>query len=243
MLKNLSLLKEVKPDLSWAQDNREVLLAQIYNGQKEETTFGWFKLFMLQTERLAQPTPIALMIVLFFAISGLVGWNLADQEQPGDVLYFTKLAKEQVQMTVAMSDQQRASLNLQFAQKRAQEIAQLLAEPISPDKKARVQALAQAFKQELGIARENLSSVAVAKPKVATKAVAKAKATNNKQTVQSATVGKTTIGVDINLNNPVTSTVNQDTPLNKLDQAEQLFDQQDYNGAADKLKQADDSLK
>lgn len=243
LLNSLSALKRVQPREEWIKKNREILSYQIFNGQESAgNELGWFAQIGLVIQRLAQPAPIAALIALFFVVSGFVGVRASSDSKPGDPLYIAKTISEKVASGITFDEKEKAKLNVEFAQRRVAELEQIAQE----DKQAaaddvRVKELSDNFKAQIASARERLNKLQTeeVKPSAAIQATVKPKLNLGKtdpkepeeeaepakeSEVMSADSGKEEKGIEISI------------PSSELlEQAEKLFNEKDYTGAAGKL--------
>lgn len=232
LVKSLAALKSVTPHTDWVNKNREVLSYQIFNGnQYADTKLGFFSLFSLWSKRLLQPTPIAALIVLFFAASGIVGLNASRNAAPGEPLYIAKTISEKAQLAITFNEKARARLNVEFASQRVAELEKISNTNQSED--PRVKELSASFQQEINSARTRLDQLKKTQTASAT-VTAKQKATakpTEEEGVFSAEAGKDDKGLDIAM------------PDSKaLEEVEKLFNEKKYTDAASKLEQIGEQL-
>jgi len=236
LLKQLKNLRELGAGAGWSANNRQVLKQQIFNGQEEETGFTWLRKINLVMSRVLQPAAVALFIFVFLLAGSLWGWN-SGNAQPGNSLYIAKRLSEKTRMTMALSEQAKAKLNLEFAVARNQELGQLLGKN---DQQA-VQDLKNNVKQEISQAKERLAKIN--QPVELTE-----EPTGEEVQFFSAGVGKSDERLDIAL--PETCpTDSQDCPSQQaqtvektaqvLAEAQQLVADGKYQEAADQLDQAE----
>ncbi len=86
------------------------------------------------------------------------GWmtsvSAAYESVPGDFFYPIKIATEQAQLTIAISDQKRAELHMEFASRRLAEVSSISASGSSDaDKQSRMKTAVVAFKNEVAEAK------------------------------------------------------------------------------------------
>lgn len=233
LVTNLAALQSVTPDADWVKKNREVLSYQIFNGnQYADTQLGFFALFSLWSKRLLQPSSIAVLIVLFFAASGVVGLNASRNSAPGEPLYIAKTISEKAQFAMTFNEKARARLNVEFASERVAELEKISNSASAISEDPRVKELTASFKQELDSARTRLDQL---KKTQTASATVTAKQKNNQKeedsTVFSAEAGKDSNGIDIAM------------PDSKaLEEVEKLFNEKKYTDAATKLEQIGQQL-
>jgi len=264
IIAQLKQMKAVRPSQQWLQEQAVVLRAQVYSGVEEREELGFWSKFEIMTARLSQPYAMVALIALFFLGSGTAGWVAGQNAKPGEPLYIAKQLSEKAQFALAFNDKSKAKLNLAFARERASEILAMIASNQNGDK---VAGLSNDFHKELSAAMARLErimpqskatvrpvEVAATKPKATAKAApAKAAAKpavakNQKATTSQPTdpeyftagANKDGLRVDISAVDPTVPKV--DNAQEAVKKAEDLFNNQDYQGAQDVLNQANQLL-
>jgi len=227
IVKQLKNLQQIRANSDWQAGNRQVLLQQVFNGQTERA-LAWTAQLNLIMGRVLQPTAIALMIFVFLLGGSLISWH-SGAAQPGDSLYIAKRLGEKTKLTVALSDQAKTKLNLQFATERAKELALVLDETVEgTDKDQAVASLKQEFKQQVTAAKARLAK---SEP-VVEETVGKE---TEEETFFKAGVGKDNQGLDIAL--PAKQNLAEATA-----EAEELINQEDLVKAAEKLAEVEEMI-
>ncbi len=219
LIKNLAALKSASINPDWIKRNREVLSYQIFNGAEyADTKLGFFERFSLISKRVLQPTPIAAFIAVFL----LVGSVFASRNStPGEPLYIAKAISEKAQLVTAFNETSKAKLNLEFARERVAELEKVTSNETNSSE-ARVQELSDGFKKQIESAKARISKIESNK---------KAPVSEETNEVVSAEAGKADKGLEISL------------PAQKaLEEAEKLFNEKNYNAAAEKLEEAGKQL-
>lgn len=109
------------------------------------------------THAMVKPTAAALAVFVF-AITGWVSAaNMAGSALPGDELYKVKLGMERAQLALAFSPDQRAALQVEFANRRLEEMV-VVAALRSDDEPEVVQLAVERAKTEVSNIQEDLSS-------------------------------------------------------------------------------------
>jgi len=221
LIKNLSALKSSSINPEWIKHNRATLSYQIFNGAEySDTAFGFFERISLISKRVLQPTPIAALIAVFL----LVGSAFASRNStPGEPLYIAKTISEKAQLVATFNETSRAKLNLEFARERAAELEKVTANVDAPASEARVQELSTGFKKQLESARSRISKIDSTKKAVP--------AINEENGVVGAEAGKESKGIEVS-----------DPSQKALEEAEKLFNEKNYNAAAEKLKELGSQL-
>jgi hypothetical protein len=132
---------------------------------------------------------------------GLYGVNVARGTKPGDSLYLAKILSEKAQFAITFNEKDKAKLNMEFAGNRAEEMDQVLSEPNSDNKDAKVEQLLNDFNNEISQAKTRLEKIA---PAVAANNKSEqagdnptAETPNEDSSVFSANLGKDNAGLDL----------------------------------------------
>jgi hypothetical protein len=230
LLSQLNKLKDHRPSLLWLQSNRELLASQLYSGQTEPAALSWSVKANLLGRLIFQPQYVAVMIMLFFAGSGLFGYKISQASVPGDSLYIAKRISERAQLMLAFSDESKAKLSVEFAGKRLEELKDLIKDESSSDnaEAAKIADLKASVESEIKVARERL-----AKTKSEPVApVTKTKADDSQEFI-AAEATKDNQGLDISLPElPELSTRSADMII---EEASLLLDQDQLDKVKDRL--------
>ncbi len=234
----LKKLRQITPNADWVNQQRQVIMAQVYNGQPPaRLTFSrWSNFWLSFKHTFSQPEIVVSVILAVVLLGGGTTSYLASRHaKPGDSLYIAKQLSERAQLLAVSFDRaEQNKLKLALASQRVSEMAAV-------DQQANQQqaaAISREFKQTVNDVKDKLAQ---AENKAATVALVKAnqpKAVANNKTDDtfSAATGKDKTG-RIEVSQPVTTTATK-TPSQILEEAEQLFDQQEYSAAIDKLEAA-----
>jgi hypothetical protein len=253
LLNQLNNLAQVKPSQAWLASNREILASQIYSGTPETSELSWAVKLNLFGSRILQPQYIAMMIVVFFVSSGVVGYQSSQDTKPGDTMYQAKRIGERAQLMMTFNDVSRAKLNLSLASERVEELKQVTVE-IELNKSQAPEKLANAkesAKRQIAVARENVSRLKLVVPQKSRPAKATetkpSNPTDNKPVeilkpedeYQSAGDNKSTDRIDISIpdgpNMVVSTTV--ETSDSIIDEAEAMLNDDNLDGAVEKLEE------
>lgn len=164
LIKQLSQLKEIKPDAGWKARNRDILVKQIYGSQAEEAAGkkSWIWYWQASSALLSsvsQPAWVAIFIFIFLIGGGTASVKMAERTKPGDSLYIAKLISERTQLALTFGDAGKARLGLQFANNRVAEINQVLAEPATPGKDQNVANLLSDLKSQISNVKTNIAAI------------------------------------------------------------------------------------
>jgi len=170
LLRQLNILKSIKPDLEWKKENREVLFSQISSTDKRTGFVGFYRNIKITSEavggrfleKVAQPNwTIAIIILLVFSGGSAASLNAARDSKPGDSLYIAKIVNEKTKFVLAFDEKRKAKLGLKFASNRAKEISQVLSEHENNEanKNEKVDKLTRDFKKEIAGVRDRLEKI------------------------------------------------------------------------------------
>lgn len=162
LLQKLNNLKEIKPSKDWKEKNRQVLVSQISAFQKakeikiqEEIPVkrGFFSI-------INQPAWAVFCIVLII-IGGGFSAQAAKNIKPGNSMYIARIMSEKAQVAMTFNKEKRVRLDMKFAQNRAREITEVLADPAfdyetDSEKAAK---LAKNFRKDLNTIKEKIGEI------------------------------------------------------------------------------------
>jgi hypothetical protein len=177
LIKKLNILKEVKPESSWKQETRDILLAQVSNSVNEEVKVSAFEMAVYNFKSYfsflpsAVWTAICLILVL---TGGVTGTLAAKNSKPGDSLYVAKIVKEKIQLAMTFDQEDKARLDMKMASNRAKEITEVLSSPnfnMAGNQK-RINQLAQSFNQEINTVKDRYAEISKMQEKNSSAAVA-----------------------------------------------------------------------
>jgi hypothetical protein len=256
LIKKLNNLKVIKPDSKWKKNYRNILYSQISAGRQDEETKSnlrivWESIMPGKILReIAKPVWLTSLASVLILIVGVGGVYASKNSKPGDSLYIAKIISEKAQMAMTFNEKEKAKLGLEFATSRAREITQVLKdsgqnEDINNDK---LEKLSQNFKKEISDVKNRLSTF-----KTIDKNPEK-QAKGDELEVFGANLGKSNQRMEISepvkpvANEPVQAVVpptpiasttpeNLNSPDKALEEAEKLFDEKNYDGTIDKLKE------
>jgi hypothetical protein len=128
LLKQLhNLQNQVKPDADWQTKNRDILLSQIRAQVPLNFEVKKAKIFsQILSKNFIMPIfrPVLsltiIVVAVFWAWSASV--SATKNSLPGDLFYNVKLTSERMKVNLTLSDAKKASLEMQFAGKRLDEI-------------------------------------------------------------------------------------------------------------------------
>jgi hypothetical protein len=165
LLKQLhNLNQEIKPDAEWKASNRDILMSQI----KAQTTVAkiehasifnglMFKKFIAAAYR-----PVAAMVLIVGIVLGGYTMTVSATKNslPGDFLYPIKLTGERMKVNLAGNDEKKANLEIEFAQKRLDEMQKVADNSGSDsDKKENMQVSLQKYQESINNVKTSLSKL------------------------------------------------------------------------------------
>lgn len=239
---NLKQLKTIKLDEDWKKNNRIFLMAEVEASlQSCSMSYQFFNRFIYS---LFQPVGMVVSLLLVLISSGVWSSIASRQSNPGDYLYTAKKLTERAQLAITFNEMEKAKLNLEFAQKRVEELKTVASQPEnnqSTKKEVAIQELTQEVKKEINNAKNRLP---IRKPKVikqvinpTVEKVASSTIEENKEDgiFSVANFKRSDKGIEV-------YTPKDETVHESLDQAEKLIEAQDYNGTLDQVKKATDLI-
>jgi len=167
LLKQLNSLKNIKAQDSFKKENRNILLNQVYSGDRESSSisFNWL-------EAITKKIPLdalksvphsafvgAFVLVLLFG-GGFFSVRIAENAKPGDSLYIAKIAGEKTQLVFTFNEKKKLELGLEFAGNRAKEISLVLNESENEEEKEEtVSQLVNNFKKEINGVKTRIEKI------------------------------------------------------------------------------------
>lgn len=269
LLKQLNNLNNIKPSAEWKKESRDILLNQIHN--TEDVKISKFKIFMeilprQLVEQAAQPAMAVFLILLFVLGGGIFGLKAAQDTKPGDSLYIAKIISEKAYLALTFDKKKKAKLGIEFASNRTKEMESIMNSNENGDKKERTEKLAEGFRKEITAVKTRIVEMNIENSNNNTEMELE-----NEEDLQifSANIGKTDEGMQIgititedteesqNAQNKITedaediidveildtTSTSTESDLDKaLGEAEELFNNEDYEGALDKLTEVNNII-
>ena len=114
LIKKLQMLKEVRPDSSWKQEARGVLLSQVSNAAGAEVRFGVFEYLAYTLKNSFSVLPKTAWGVICLAVFLAAGFGVfaADYSKPGDSFYAARILKEKAQLSMTFDKEEKAKLDI-----------------------------------------------------------------------------------------------------------------------------------
>ena len=260
LVTKLKNLKSVSANAAWKQSNREILFSQIAGGKEPEQA-NWFLVFEnFLPERMvfvfSKPVAVFAVIALIIFGGSAVSIAASARSKPGDSLYIAKIINEKTKQALTFDSKAKARLNLEFAGNRATEATQVLSEVgTDQEKSAQLNELTTNFKKELTAVKSRLAKInpnSTSKNNDNGNTGNAGTAGDEKVQVFGSALEKTDQGLEVSDNTQNTNQVKNTeaatttkpsgaavfSPTDSaLAAAEKLFDQKDYQGSLDKLKE------
>jgi len=134
----------INPALGWKQANREALLAEIRRSpvwrqaqdqpRVEKVSFS-FAAFLPNYRVIFRPVGIMAMIAAIVFSGSIATVSAARSSLPGDTFYPVKIGLERAQISLALSQEKKAELEIAFAGSRLKEVEEIIAQQdLSPDR-------------------------------------------------------------------------------------------------------------
>lgn len=168
IFEQLKGLKEIKPREDWVTAERGILMSQIkVQSARKQQSFSvnaWYFAKSLMPTKLAafvvRPVGVLSIITFFVVSTGILSVNASRGSLPGDLFYSVKLTSEKVQVGFTAGEENKVKLHLNFAEKRASEIATIAKKDIKQEvKRKKVQVAAAGLTAEMKKAQNELDNV------------------------------------------------------------------------------------
>lgn len=167
ILKQLSDLKNIKPDQAWKAAKREFLRKQIETAAPGQTAaarpsgfFAWLRWPVMALRSVSQPALAVTLIALFMVSSGIASLKASRDTNPGDSLYIAKIISEKTQLALTFNEKEKARLGIEFAGNRANEYSRLLAADNGLNDE-RMEKLVNDFKKEIDTVKSRLERISL----------------------------------------------------------------------------------
>lgn len=242
LIQQLSKLQTLKPDSDWKDRNRDILLSQIGNTTNEAKKISiWTVLnnFLPDSITMLASKPAMAFVAILAVVFGgsIMSIRAAKETTPGDSLYIAKIISEKTQLAITFSEKEKAKLNLEFASNRAEEIAKLSESPEqSTANTNNISNLTNNFKREIKEAKTRLTNMDNAK---VAKEIEKNDNNNTDNTANNNDEKIQVVGASLEQDD---KNMQLSAPEQRLNEAEKLFENKDYSGTTDKLKEVTDTI-
>jgi len=205
LISKLNNLKNVKPEASWLESNRELLLTQISNSGASQLSAWQTFIINLQsfTKVVYQPAVVLGAFVVVLVFGGLFSHQLFTQAKPNDSLYIARIISEKAKLGTIFNTTERDRLAVQFATNHAQDITAVLADPEfnNENNQVEVARLNESFNKEIDTVKTKIGRLAGTRSEVKTVA---ALSTNNDDAVVSIASDLTDDqGIQLSENKPI----------------------------------------
>lgn len=165
LINQIKSLKAIKPSADWREKNRRLLLRQINSEAVSQSTFDfqdYLRFFVFKIPRLAaKPVGIIMLVISVVLGSSVAMVGAASNSLPGDYLLYTvKIATETVQSNLVTDPQDKVFLEIEFANRRVNEIKRVSLKSESTEKKQkRANEAVNQFKDNLQSVQNNLDTL------------------------------------------------------------------------------------
>ena len=261
LIQQLKKLKSIKPDENWKNSNRAILFNQI-TGSVSNTKEEISSISRVWQEKISvflhQPA-LAVVLVCFLVIGGsALSLEASRWPNPGSSLYIARVVSEKAQLAITFNEQKKAKLDFKFTNNHIKDIAGDLAK-VDEDNQIKSTKLTENFKKEIAVARTKLQAIKTSPASDEEEInVFSANLGKEEKGLQVTTPDSFDEPAEIIVPTPenivnsqeATSTkaIELDNEINnaKIDEAhqilaeaEELFNEKDYDGTLDKLQEAE----
>ena len=268
LIAKLNKLRTITPDSDWKSSNRELLLSQISNSGAHELS-AW-EIFVINLGSFAQAItkPVyALGVFALLLVSGsLFSHQIFGDAKPNDSLYIARIISEKAKLNTVLNSDARNKLAVQFATEHAKEISAVLSNPefnndANQDQVAKLNA---SFNQEIDNVKSHISYLSAKTenkegnegkiellPATGTDIVTIASELKGSEGIQLFNKNVDTLPAlsttsVISTEDTASSTEVTTDSLNAdsvLEEAQKLFDNKNYDEAANKLDEVGEMIK
>ncbi|MEI8361355.1 MAG: DUF5667 domain-containing protein, partial [bacterium] len=188
VIAKLNNLREIRPDMTWKQSSRAILLTQVSRGGVVQPThwFSFFESRSMQRLFLEVTRPVSLAFIFLLALTGssYASIRAANQATPSNPLYIAKIINERAQLALTFDNTKKAKLNLDFAANRVEELQKVTA--AEDIKKEEVDELTTDFRSQI----EEIKARVAKMPSTKIEIESKASDEKSAKTVNVATTGQ-----------------------------------------------------
>jgi len=240
----LKKLRQITPSQSWVDSQRQVIMAQVYNGQEPESkTAGRLSDFWLSFKcTITQPvTAVSAFLVVALLGGGATSYLASRNAKPGDSMFLARKINERAQLLAVSFDRSEQNrLKLEIARQRATDMSEVNQET----NQQQAEAISREFKQTVNDVKERLAkdeakneALASIRSKGPAEAAKESATTSNKIDDTFSVASGKDKGDRLEISQP-----SKPTPRQVLEDAEKLFDNKEYSAAIDKLQTASDLI-
>jgi len=137
LINQLNIAKSIKPDSRWKSDNREILFSQIKSSEMETGSLANFLTWPRKLGQLvSQPAWVGVFILIIAAV--FASNHYVQKSMPGDSLYIAKVINEKAQLAITFDQEKKNKLGIKFASDRAKKISNLMANSESDDESTKL---------------------------------------------------------------------------------------------------------
>lgn len=164
----IRLFKAIKPNPDWLESQRRNLLLHIKSDEETQKSWSLSDFFIFTKPQLAlKPVMVSLLILTFIFGGGFLTISTAKNSVPGDFLFPVKIGLENIQLKLS-SQQAKTALQVEFVSHRAEELNQIIEEPIDlMDKKNKAVKAAGELQDQLAASQSHFKEVEQGEPEQA----------------------------------------------------------------------------
>ena len=164
LLQKLNNLKqEIKPDKAWQEANRGILLTQIKAQSRLEFEAKNKVFFNVFSNKFAKhgirlAASFAVVILLVFG-AWITSVNATKNSLTGEFWYSIKLTTERVQVSLALDDEKKANLEIEFAERRLEEIERVVEKSDLVQTREDIEVPLKKFQESIANIKSNLAKL------------------------------------------------------------------------------------
>jgi len=163
----IRLFKAIKPNPDWLESQRRNLLLHIKSDEETQKSWSLSGFFAFRPQLALKPVMATLLVLGFIFGGGFLTISAAKDSVPGDFLFPVKITLENVQLKLSS---QKAALQVEFVSHRAEELNQIVEEPIDlMEKKDKAVKAAGELKDQLAASQNHFKEVEQSEPEQAAK--------------------------------------------------------------------------
>jgi len=266
-LKNIKLDNKWKSDNREVLYNQ---IFNSYNFEEKVVGLKIFAFPQRVIKLISQPAMVVIFISLIVIGGGIFSASAARNIKPGDSLYIARIISEKAQLVITFDKEAKNKLGIKFANEHAKDITEILANPEFniDENKIKIEKLTKDFKKEISTVKDKINKIDTkeednSNEKIDEEVEVFSANLEKEESGLQVFEPKTEIKQDNQDNkaeageqeNMSTSTIEEDKKSDVteeefnsgeahkiIEEAEKLFDSQDYNGTLNKLEKVDDAI-
>ncbi|MFW6120706.1 MAG: DUF5667 domain-containing protein [Petrotogales bacterium] len=179
----IRLFKAIKPNPDWLESQRRNLLLHIKSDEETQKSWSLSGFFAFKPQLALKPVMATVLALTLIFGAGFLTISAAKDSVPGDFLFPVKITLESVQLKFS-SQKAKTALQVEFVSHRAEELNQIVEEPIDLiEKKNKAMEAASELKDQLAASQDYFKEVEQNEPERAAE-IAKQVVEKNAQSEQ-----------------------------------------------------------